>query len=182
MILKVHLQGGASFDVGDEIWQESLTDAIRAEADTIAGYTGSELPESQDRADRDALRDRIVDEMTSALVSVGDRYRALDGVRYSLIEDSALDPPTGEGRLSAMGTRDSEPIVEEVLRFETLPVDHGGTRRAVVRWSDGSEGTALVWYPDEILLCEGDHGNSRLMSSRAEMQSVAGSIRASRDP
>ncbi len=76
MILKVHLQGVASYAVGDEIWQESLADAIHAEADTIAGYAGSDLLESPDQAHRDALHDRIVDEMTSALVSVGDRYHA----------------------------------------------------------------------------------------------------------
>ena len=72
-------------------------------------------------------------------MSVGDRYRAPDGVLYSLIEESALDPPSGEGRLSAMGNLTSEPIVEEVLRFEDLPLGSAGTRRAVVRWSDGIE-------------------------------------------
>ena len=25
-----------------------------------------------------------------------------------------------------------------------------------MRWSDGSEGEALTWYADEILVCEGD--------------------------
>lgn len=65
-------------------------------------------------------------------------------------------PPGGEGRLRGVGTHESEPIVDEVLRFETVPVDQGGTRRAIVRWSNGSEGTALVWYQDEILICEGD--------------------------
>jgi hypothetical protein len=164
MILKVHLQGAASYYVGDDIWHESLAEAIHAEAETIAGYAGSELLESPDQAHRDVLRDRIADEMTSALVSVGDRYRAPDGVLYSLIEESAVDPQSGEGRLRGVGTHESEPIVEEVLRFETLPIDRGGTRRAIVRWSNGSEGTALAWYPDEILLCEGDHGNSRLMA------------------
>ena len=49
MILKVHLQGAASYDVGDEIWQESLADAIHAEAETIAGYAGSDLLESLGR-------------------------------------------------------------------------------------------------------------------------------------
>ena len=48
------------------------------------------------------------------------------------------------------------PIVTEVLRFEDLPLGSHGTRRAVVRWSDGTEGEALAWYPDEILICEGD--------------------------
>jgi hypothetical protein len=156
MILKVHLQGAAYYDLGDEIWQESLADAIRAEAETIASYAGSELLESPDRAHRAALRDRIVGEMTSALVSVGDRYRAPDGVLYSLIDGSMPDPCTNEGRLKAVGTHNPEPIVEEVLRFETLPLDQGGKRRAIVRWSDSSEGTALFWYADEILVCEGD--------------------------
>jgi len=148
MILKVHLQGAASYDVGDEIWQDTLAEAIHAEAETIAGYAGSELLESPDQAHRDALRDRLVDEMTSALVSVGDRYRAPDGVLYSLIEQSAPDP-SGDGRLSAMGTRTSEPIVEEVLRFEDLLLGSAGTRRAVVRWSDGTEDAPMTWYGDE---------------------------------
>jgi hypothetical protein len=47
-------------------------------------------------------------------------------------------------------------VVEEVLRFEDLPLGSRGTRRALVRWSDGSEGEALTWYDDEILICEGD--------------------------
>jgi hypothetical protein len=118
--------------------------------------------------------------MTSALVSVGDRYRAPDGVLYSLTDQAAPDPPNGDGRLSAMGTPTSEPIVEEVLRFEELPLGSAGTRRAVVRWSDGTEDAAITWYSDEILVCEGNHGNSRLMSPRAEMHRAAGSVRAPR--
>ena len=168
MILKVHLDGAASYDVGDEIWQEPLADAIHAEAEMIAGYAGSDLLESPDQAHRDALRDQIVHEMTCALVSVGDRYRAPDGVLYSLIEQSAPDPPSGEGRLSAMGTRASEPIVEAVLRFEDLPPGSAGTRRAVVRWSDGTEDAAMTWYADEILVCEGD----LVGRTRAEIRSL----------
>jgi hypothetical protein len=90
--------------------------------------------------------------MIAALVSVGDRYRAPDGVRYSLIEESALDLPGGEGRLGAM--RSSEPIVEEVLRFEVLALGSAGTRRAIVRWSDGTESAALTFYGD---LCGRPH-------------------------
>jgi hypothetical protein len=48
------------------------------------------------------------------------------------------------------------PVVEEVLRFEDLPVGELASRRAVVRWSDGSEGEGLRWYGDEVLICEGD--------------------------
>ena len=42
-------------------------------------------------------------------------------------------------------------VVEEVLRFEDLPVGSMASRRAVVRWSDGSESEALRWFDDEIL-------------------------------
>jgi hypothetical protein len=49
-----------------------------------------------------------------------------------------------------------EPIVTEVLAFERLPLGSSGSRRALVSWSDGSQGEACRWYDDEILLCEGD--------------------------
>jgi len=168
MILKVHVDGAASYDVGDEIWQESLADAIHAEAETIASYAGSDLLQSPDQAQRNALCHRVVGEMTAALVSVGDRYRAPEGVFYSLIEESALDGPSGEGRLSAMGNRMSEPIVEEILRFEDLALGSAGTRRAVVRWSDGTEDAPMTWYADEILVCEGD----LVGKTRAEIRSL----------
>jgi hypothetical protein len=48
------------------------------------------------------------------------------------------------------------PTVAEVLAFESLPIDARGSRRALVRWSDGTEGEACRWYDDEILICEGD--------------------------
>ena len=168
MMLKVHLDGAVSYDVGDEIWQASLADAIHAEAETIASYAGSDLLQSSDQAWRNALRDRIVGEMTSALVRVGDGYRALDGVLYSLIEESLLDPPCGGGRLRVMANRTSEPIVEEVLRFEDLPLGSAGTRRAVVRWSDGTEDAPMTWYSDELLVCEGDLAGK----TRAEIRSL----------
>lgn len=47
-------------------------------------------------------------------------------------------------------------VVEAVLAFEALPLGANGSRRAIVRWSDGSEGEALRWYDDEILVCDGD--------------------------
>jgi hypothetical protein len=49
MILKVHLQDAASYDVGHEIWHGSLADAIQAEAETIASYAGSDLLRSSIR-------------------------------------------------------------------------------------------------------------------------------------
>ena len=180
MILKVHVQGAASYDVGDEICQVSLADAINAEAETIAGDAGADLLESPDQAHRNALPDRIVHEMTATLMSVGDRYRAPDGVLYSLIDQRAAKRRGGEDRLSAASPRTSEPIVDEILRFEDLPLGSPGTRRAIVRWSDGTEDAAMTWFADEILVCEGGHGNSRLMSSRVEMRGVAGSVGAKR--
>jgi hypothetical protein len=51
---------------------------------------------------------------------------------------------------------DAGPTVVEVLRFEDLPGDELASRRAVVRWSDSTEGECLRWYSDEILICEGD--------------------------
>jgi hypothetical protein len=37
-----------------------------------------------------------------------------------------------------------------------VPIGSQGSRRAIVRWSDGTEGEALRWYGDELLFCEGD--------------------------
>ena len=67
------------------------------------------------------------------------------------------------GRLDAMSASDPGPVIQEVLRFEDLPSGAAsGSRRAVVRWSDGSEGVALTWYADETLVCDGDLvGNTR---------------------
>ena len=55
-----------------------------------------------------------------------------------------------------MSASDADLTVEEVLRFEGLPPDSLASRHAVVRWSDGTEGEALRWYADEVLVCEGD--------------------------
>ena len=49
-------------------------------------------------------------------------------------------------RLDEVSARDTSPTVNEVVRFEDLPLGSHGSRRAVVRWSDGSEGEALSWY------------------------------------
>ena len=47
-------------------------------------------------------------------------------------------------------------IVEDVLRFEDLPIGSTANRRAIVRWSDGTEGEAARWFSDEVLIAEGD--------------------------
>jgi hypothetical protein len=50
----------------------------------------------------------------------------------------------------------STPVVAEVLLFENLPPVSLASRRAVVRWTDGTDSEALRWYGDEVLICEGD--------------------------
>jgi hypothetical protein len=148
MILKVHLDGAASYDVGDEIWQVALGHAIQAEAESVVYSAAPDLLESGP----DRLRERIVAEMSAALCQVGDFYRGPDGILYSLIEAPAVEDD--DDTLTAVSS--AAPVVEEVLRFENLPVGSLGTRRAVVRWSDGTEGEGLKWYQDEIMICEGD--------------------------
>lgn len=72
--------------------------------------------------------------------------------------------PERPGSLDSVSGSETSPTVAEVLRFEDLPLGSRGTRRAVVRWSDGSEGEALTWYDD---LCGHPHksayADSRVM-------------------
>jgi hypothetical protein len=76
--------------------------------------------------------------------------------------------PTRPRSLDPTSASLTSPIVAEVLRFEELPLGSRGSRRAVVRWSDGSEGEALRWYADEILICEGD----LLGKTRSQLRSL----------
>jgi hypothetical protein len=156
LILRVHLAGAEPYELGDEIWQQSLADAIRDEAETIADYVDPDLLPLSGQAGRVAVRKRIVAEMTAALRHVGDTYTAPDGIAYTLTDEVQLDLPIREDTLAPMSSAQSAPVVEEVLRFEDLPVGSSATRCAVVRWSDGTESQALAWYGDEILICEGD--------------------------
>lgn len=43
LILHVHLAGAEPYQLGDEIWQQSLRDAIRAEAEMVADHAGPAL-------------------------------------------------------------------------------------------------------------------------------------------
>ena len=61
-----------------------------------------------------------------------------------------------------------EPVVAQVVCFEDLPPGSLASRRAVVRWSDGTEGEALRWYADEVLVCEGD----LIGKTQAELRSL----------
>jgi hypothetical protein len=45
-------------------------------------------------------------------------------------------------------------VVASVIRFEDLPISSKGSRRVIVRWSDGSEREALTWFDDS---CGGPH-------------------------
>jgi hypothetical protein len=60
------------------------------------------------------------------------------------------------GTLSTVSSSAGDPVVEEVLRFEDLPLGSAGSRQAIVRWSDGTESAAVTFYADEVLFCEGD--------------------------
>jgi hypothetical protein len=60
------------------------------------------------------------------------------------------------GRYARGELSEREPVMREVLRFEPVPAGQRGSRRAVVRWSDGRVSEALRWWDDEILVCDGD--------------------------
>lgn len=55
--------------------------------------------------------------------------------------------------MNAVNNIPTEPYVEAVLAFEELPLGASGSRRALVRWSDGAEGEACRWLDDEMLIC-----------------------------
>jgi hypothetical protein len=154
LILHVHLAGAEPYELGDEIWQQSLPDAIRAEAQTIAAYAGTDLLDLPSPATRAVLRDRVIAEMTAALQQNGATYTAPDGIAYTLTDQMKLDLPAREDTLAVMSPAKTAPVVEEVLRFADLPLGSSATRAAIVRWSDGTESQALAWYAD---LCGGPH-------------------------
>jgi hypothetical protein len=169
MILKVDVAGASWHDIGEELWQESLTEALRAEAQVIAQEIAFALPDAHAPKRQAWLLRRLLAEMTEALVGAGDSYQAPDGVLYSLIEDPM--PAVGDrgARLGPVTPPPpGDPVVEEVLSFEDLPLGSQASRRVVVRWSDGSEGEAIRYYADEVLFCEGDV----LGKTRAELRSL----------
>jgi hypothetical protein len=53
-----------------------------------------------------------------------------------------------------------EQVVVEVVAIEQLPAGANASRRALVRWSDGTESEALRWFNHEILFSEGDWRSS----------------------
>ena len=105
LILHVHLDGAERYEIGDEIWQQPLADAIRTEAETIADHAGPGLLPFPGRAGRVAIRNHLIIEMTAALRRAGDTYRAPDGVVYTLTDQTQLDLRAGEDTLALMGPR-----------------------------------------------------------------------------
>ena len=86
MYLRVHLKDADPYEIGEGIGQVPLVFAIAQEADCLAADAGSDLLADPGEQAREELRQRVIREMTAALVRAGDGYRAPDGVRYSLVE------------------------------------------------------------------------------------------------
>jgi hypothetical protein len=57
LILRVHVPGAEPYEIGEEIWQQSLAEAIAAEAQTIGEDAGADVPEDSSEASRSQLRD-----------------------------------------------------------------------------------------------------------------------------
>ena len=87
--LHVHVPGAEPYEIGDEVGQHSLAEAIAAEARTIAEDAGADVLEDSSEASRHELREQVIADMTRALRRAGDSYRAPDGVRYSLTRSPA---------------------------------------------------------------------------------------------
>jgi hypothetical protein len=50
--------------------------------------------------------------------------------------------------VASLSTSNPSPIVTEARRFDDLPLGSRGTRRAIARWSDGTESEVLTWYAE----------------------------------
>ena len=147
LTLQVLVPDATSYAIGDEIWQVGLADAIAEEADTIASLAGAELLEEPGR---NALRLRVIHEMTDALVAAGDTYTAPDGVAYVLTNQAKPDRSAEPDTLDPVarhparpGRRRGAPLREPVRR-----VIRGSTGdRSLERRYPGS-GSGLVQRRD----------------------------------
>jgi hypothetical protein len=87
VILRVHVQGAEPYEIGGwGINEETLSDAIEAEAETIAQDAGSDLIEENTEACRILLRDEVIKAASRALKKAGDSYRDPTGVLWTLEE------------------------------------------------------------------------------------------------
>ena len=98
LILRVHLAGAEPYEIGDEIWQQSLAEAIAAEAQAMADDAGADELEDNTEASRNQLRQQVIADMTAALTRAGDTYRGPDGIRYTLTRSPAAPSPTTPDR------------------------------------------------------------------------------------
>ena len=123
---------------------------MRGEVPVTLGRDELELIERLVRRDRTAVSSALlaiagiaVAALTSAIRRVEDDASrdGRHGARHTLTPSAADEVMSAE----------ASPVVVEVLRFEDLPLGSLASRRAVVRWSDGSEGEGLRWYSDEVL-------------------------------
>jgi hypothetical protein len=75
LILRVHVPS-AAHEVGDEIGQVALVEAIATQADQIADKPGTDLLAQPNDACHEALRAHVVTEMTAALTHAASTYTA----------------------------------------------------------------------------------------------------------
>jgi hypothetical protein len=143
MILTASIEGMTTHIIGDELFHESLTEAIHTEAEATVESNPCWLLELLGFA---AAVDLVAAAMTAALHAVGDRYQAVDGVVYELVDG---DSPTAANAVS-LPYMTSQPVVTKAS-FETLPIGSGASRRAIAHWSDGTHSEVLRWHDDEIL-------------------------------
>ena len=148
MILKADVEGMPSHAVGAEIWHEPLSEAIRSEAEGTVEHIPARLLALIGRKRAIEL---VVEEMTAALRQVGDRYEAIDGVHYELLDGDSIE----QAAAASLDAMSGAPVVTEVT-FEVLPVGSSASRRAIGRWSDGNEDELLRWYSDELQFREID--------------------------
>jgi hypothetical protein len=83
MILTASIEGMTTHIIGDEIFHESLAEAIHTEAEATVESNPCWLLDLLGFAAAVGLEAAA---MTAALHTVGDRYQAVDGVVYELVD------------------------------------------------------------------------------------------------
>lgn len=92
MMLKIHLHGAEPYQIGPEIRQQPLTEAIQAEAETMADCAGSHLLESPDQQHR-SRSEPAVKGYPSGSSEASRESGALDGRRNGGYERPRVQPP-----------------------------------------------------------------------------------------
>ena len=128
---------------------------MRGEVPVTLGRDELELIERLVRRDRTALSSALLSIAVSAERAASSGLAALSTLTFDRRVRTTCSAKRFEARLTGMSA-EASPVLVEVLRFEDLPLGSLASRRAVVRWSDGSEGQGLRWYSDEVLVCEAE--------------------------